>query len=286
MPGIDLIQGVYGPRATVTASTWTPKMTGSMKSQGVLELELNDGKGWHGKNLSFLHELPELLSLTIIDLTIADISPIHCLHRLLSLDVVTYCRTAIHFGEFPGLEKCGLEWRRGSESVFECLTLRDLFVNRYDGTDAVAFGRLTNLEGLAILNAPVVTLEGLQPLRMLRRLRLANLKKLAGLGGIGALESLEELDVNTCSGVNTLDELNSLFRLKRLYLNNVGAIESLEPIDGLPRLERMSFYESTNIIDGDLSPLVRQTHLAKVAFKNRRHYSHSLQQFTERKGTS
>jgi hypothetical protein len=66
----------------------------------------------------------------------------------------------------------------------------------------------------------------------------------------------------------------TLTALKKLHLNNGGAIASLKPLLNLDGLESVMFYESTNIVDGDLSPLLRQKNLARISFQNRRHYSH------------
>ncbi len=44
------------------------------------------------------------------------------------------------------------------------------------------------------------------------------------------------------------------------------------------KLSEVVFYESTNIRDGDLSPLMKHR-LSSVSFQNRRHYSHRREQF-------
>ncbi len=72
--------------------------------------------------------------------------------------------------------------------------------------------------------------------------------------------------------------LASLVKLRTLDLNNDGEIASLKPLDKLIRLERVTFYETTNILDGDLSPIISKN-LSRVAFKNRRHYSHTREEF-------
>ena len=129
-------------------------------------------------------QLPNLRSLKILDLRIASVEPVHRLHGLLQLELITYDKGAIDFAAFPKLERCSYEWRRGSGSLFDCRTLVRLFVNNYDATDLRAFSRLIRLESLAILNAPVQTLDGIGGLTALRSLRLANLKRLTSLAGI------------------------------------------------------------------------------------------------------
>jgi Leucine-rich repeat (LRR) protein len=144
------------------------------------------------------------------------------------------------------------------------------------------FAELRDLCALTLLNAPVRNLDGVRPLRKLRFLRLGNLTRLASLAGIEALTELEELEVHTSPRISSIDPIGSLENVRMLYLNNDGRIESLKPLTKLHRLESVIFYESTDIVDGDLSPLMHQSHLSRVSFKDRPHYSHRRRDVTPR----
>lgn len=275
---ITIQNGAYGRRA-ILHSGWSEQVAESLISLDVAELELNQAKGWHGTDLPFLSDFRRLKAFEIFDFAIKNIEPIHFLRSLKRLAVTTYCSTEIDFSAFPQLESCGLEWRSKATSVFQHKTLRELFVNRYDGKDVDPFATLAGLESLAILNAPVENLHGLATLAKLRRLRLANLKRLTSLGGIEGLANLEELEIHTCRAITSIAEVGSLRELRKLHLNNDGEIESLKPLEKLHNLESVLFYESTNILDGDLSPLLHQKNLSRISFQNRRHYSHQREQF-------
>lgn len=275
---MKLQNGEYGRRAVITSS-WRSGMSRSLGAHDVLELELNYAKGWRGNDLSFLKELPRLRAFTIIDhFELPDLEPVHHLHELRALDVQTYDKTPIRFSEFPHLADCGLEWRPKCESLFSRTTLKKLFLNSYKKKDTDAFSHLTQLEWLAVLNAPVQNLRGLSSLKHLKYLRLANLRQLASLAGIEQLTALEELNIDTCRRIGSIDQVRSLSILRRLHFGNSGKIESLKPLEKLSRLEWVSFAESTNIEDGDLSPLT-QKNLSRVSFQNRRHYSHRREDF-------
>lgn len=276
--GVQLEEGDYGRRAVVSAA-WSAEMTEYLLANNVIELELNTGKGWRGGDLLFLEKLPRLQSFEIFDFAISSVAPIHFLQELRTLHVSTYCQTEIRFSTFPHLVECGLEWRPKAASLFDCATLKNLFVNCYDGRDIAPFIRLGNLESLSVLNAPIENLHGLSSLGRLQFLRLANLRRLKSLLGIERLGVLEMLDVHSCRAVSAIDEVGSLLGLKKFCLNNDGDIESLKPLNKLNGLEWMLFYESTNILDGDLAPLLRQSKLSRVSFKNRRHYSHRREEF-------
>lgn len=278
MTEIEYETGRHGLRAIVK-SAWSYKIGREIQDLECVELELNHAKGWTGDDLSFLSSFSKLKSLKIIDFNIKSIEPIHTLHDLLSLEVITYCKSKIRFSEFPVLEDCALEWRQNSESLFDCIGIKKLFLNNFNGKTISQISKLQNLESLAVLNAPIESLTGIDSLMKLRCLRLANLKKLHSLAGIENLTKLEELDVHTCKKITTINEISGLSALRRLYLNNIGDIASLKPLDALANLETVIFYESTNVVDGDLSPLVRQTKLSRVFFQNRRHYSHKREEF-------
>jgi len=275
---VILEDGIYGRRAVLHGG-WDASLTEYLIRAGVVELVLNQAKGWQGNNLSFLAGLPDLKLFEIFDFNIKDITPIHSLCGLRRLGITTYCSTEIRFSAFSNLQSCALEWRPKATSLFRCRTLKELFVNRYDGKDLIPFSKLTDLESLAILNAPVSNLRGLDGLKKLRLLRLANLKRLSSLAGVEGLGQLEELEVHTCRGIRSIDEVGSLPQLRKLHLNNDGVIESLKPLDRLSCLESVLFYESTNILDGDLSPVFHQKNLRRVSFRNRRHYSHRREEF-------
>jgi hypothetical protein len=132
---------------------------------------------------------------------------------------------------------------------------------------------------MAILNAPVENIRDIIALKNLRSLRLANLKRLTSLAGIEQLTNLEELEIDTCRAIGSIDEVKTLLRLRSLYLNNDGEIPSLKPLKGLTHLESVGFCESTNILDGDLKPLLHGKHLSRISFQNRRHYSHRREDF-------
>jgi Leucine-rich repeat (LRR) protein len=273
IPGLRLEDGAYGLRAVATGR-WSDDLTRWAIDQGVSELELNDGKGGCGSDIRFLSDLSELRAFKIIDLRIQDVAPIHRLGKLLALEVITYCRTPIDFDAFPALEQCNVEWRPRTESLFRRSTLKRLCVNRYAGRDVSPFGQLTALDSLSILTAPIHDLKGLGSLMKLRHLRLGNLRRLTSLSGPEQLVNIEELEIHTCRAIRSIEEIGQLTNLRRLSLSNDGEIDSLRPLAYLVSLESLVFYESTNVVDGDLSPLLGLKNLSNVAFQNRRHYSH------------
>ena len=270
--------GNYGPRM-VMQGVWSSTAAKAFETKGCKELELNHAKGWRGRDLSFLRKMSSSLEwFTIIDFTINDITPVNSMTSLRLLDVNTYCKTEIRFSQFPRLEECSLEWRPKASSLFEHRGLKKLFINKYPGKDLTDFARMTSLESLSLASPRVETLAGVEALTRLRFLGIYVARRLTTLKGVEALTSLEQLEVNDCRRVRDISPVRGLRRLRELHLCNDGEIETLEALTGLRRLEKFIFYESTNILDGDLSVLKELPKLKAVAFMERPHYSHNREE--------
>lgn len=266
-------EGHYGPRLVLN-SAWNPEVAAYMREQQISGLVINYARGWVGTDISFLSDVPFLTEFVIVDWKIKDITPIHFLSQARAVQVSTYCKTPLHFECFPELEDCGLTWREGSESLFDCKGLKRLFISDYTGRESTVFSGMAALQSLSISGGRLTCVGGLRGLKDLRFLGLYHLKQLAELSGIEALDCLEELEITDCRAVNQIDPVAGLINLRKLVLSNDGAISSLKPLLHLRRLEWVTFPESTNIVEGDLTPLLTLPRLRKVAFKNRRHYTH------------
>jgi hypothetical protein len=70
--GIQIERGESGSRA-VAESAWSGEMTEHLLENGIVEIELNHGKGWRGTDVSFPARLPQLMAFKIIDLTISSV---------------------------------------------------------------------------------------------------------------------------------------------------------------------------------------------------------------------
>ncbi|WP_340614668.1 hypothetical protein [Xenorhabdus thailandensis] len=274
-------EGRYGVLAVVR-SEWNKRIEKEILRKGCTEIEFNHAKGWElrGDELPSLEALPDLLGISILGFNIKSIDSIHSLKKLRYLGISTYCNTPIRFENFPDLEGCSFDWRKKSDSLFECRNLKGLGLGKYPYNDLKPFQFLTKLERLTLMTSRIKSLEGIDHLKNMTYLSLANLRGLTSLDGIEHLSKLENLDINTCRKITHINQLETLENLKEVFINNCNEIESLKPLRNLKKLEKVLFYESTNIVDGDLSPLLdRSPPLTAVAFMKRKHYSHSWDDF-------
>lgn len=281
VPGAYVIEpGQYGPKLVLTGD-WDDRLLAEVRRHAVVELEVNYARGFCGRDLEFLAKTPHLLRLVLIAYNINDITPIHNLHNLRAIDIGSREKTPIDFTQFPVLEDCGLEWRPKATSVFGCQRLKRLWINRYSGRETSAFSSLATLEQLYIATSPVSDLHGCAALHRLRDLGLYNLHELSSLAGIEALHSLNNLDMEVCRAITSIEQVAQLRNLEKLSLGNCGSIASLTPVAGLGRLRWVLFWGSTNVKDGNIAPVASLPALEKVAFQNRRHYSHRCEELPQ-----
>ncbi len=273
-----IIDGKYD-KCAVVSSEWNEDIQNYIITNNISEIELNYAKGWKGKDLTFLKSFQDLKALTIIDWNIPDISPINTLRHLKYLKVSTYCKTEIDFSKFNVLEECILEWRNKATSLFQSKSIKRLFLNKYSGKDTSKFSEMSQLEKLSVANSPISNIEGLSNLKNLKFLGLYNLKKLESLSPLEELINLIELEINGCKTIDDVSVLSTLIKLKKLELNDIGEIISIKNLISLIDLESFLFIESTNIVDGDLSPLKSMKRLKNISFQERKHYSHKRNDF-------
>jgi hypothetical protein len=271
-------KGDTGTKAILTGP-WNEKVHRDLIDRRPNELVLNSSFGWRGTNIDFVQDYSWLKSISILNFRTEDVSAVHGLRELSQLEIITYCKTKLDFAAFPHLKVCSLEWRSSAMSLFECVTLEKLFLNRYKGHSSEPFGQLINLKELSILNGPIREIVSLQKLQQLESLRLAGLSKLNSLEGVEVLSTLRHLEIDGCRGISNVEPLSQLQGLKLLEISDMGTIASLYSLRELTGLQKLLFPGSTNIVDGDLSVLSSLKNLRVIAFQNRRHYSHRCEDF-------
>jgi internalin A len=218
-------------------------------------------------DVSFLAQIPSLRGLVLNGGGVRDLSPVQALGALetLTLNTPAKPKLPLDFAAFPALKTLRMYWNAGFESVFGCESLEALFVFGPPDPDLARFGTLPRL----------------------RRLEVSQGRKLVSTAGVGgsvrflglyqqaalsALEGLPALDVLAIEGAKQLGELRTVHTLKTLKAANCGDIASLAPLRGLDRLEEFFAWESTRVLDGDLSVLLELPRLRTLGMRDRREY--------------
>jgi len=150
------------------------------------------------------------------------------------------------------------------------LVLRSFKSSRKNFEDFPANGSVKYLE-LTLAN--MTSFKGVSVLGKVKRIELHYCLKLESDTGLSEVsDSLEWLHINQSKKFYLDEELVGLSELKVLCLNNCAPLPDLEFLDRFPRLVDFRFV-GTNVLSGDLSPIIRHPTLCSVGFLNKRHYN-------------
>lgn len=266
----------------IARGRWTEALASRLSSGGVRRLVLNYACGFDELSLDFLVGAP-LRELVIIDRRLQDLGPVHTLGATLEkLEVVTSADLRIDLAQFPRLKHLSADWAQISDSVEHADELTDLFLLRFAEPDLEVLQCLSQLQSLRFKDRPKFeSLSGVEDLHELRELGIYLATRLADVSGVAGLENLESLTLEACKRITHLEPLRDLTKLRHLNVSDSGDIDSLAPLSKLQRLESLYLYESTRVLDDDLSPVAALPALSDFRMRSRRSYRPSVPEIHE-----
>ncbi|HUM52620.1 MAG TPA: hypothetical protein PK431_12430 [Chitinophagales bacterium] len=245
-------------------------------------------------NSEFLKQIPWTKNLIIIKLDL-NLNGLQYLTELEFLHVEPNNSQDIDFSFHNSLKKVSIKWTKGRNSIFKCKSVTDIHLFNYRSNDLSSFINLSNLNSIGLTISTIKSMFGIEllatklkcvSLRYCSKLEdLSPLKKLTGLNklelfSIPKLTSLSFLINSTIQIIGiekckSIKDINHVFSLKNLKV--LGLIDSVPftSISEIPKLSNLeSFYIGhTNIIDGDLKPLLNLKNLKRCFITNRKHYN-------------
>ncbi len=130
-----------------------------------------------------------------------------------------------------------------------------------------------NLSYLELNWANIKNFDGIEKLKNLKRLELHYCVKLESDFGLSQLtDTLEFLHINTSKKFKFTDELLQLKKLRVLCLNACGPVDNLDFLKNFPNLIDFRFVD-TNVLDGNLNPILDHPTIRTVGFLNKKHYN-------------
>lgn len=185
------------------------KLIDKGKADGI---NLNYIRNWR-TDLEPLRNLKSIKCLIVNDYPPSwqyDYSAVQTLTGLQHLSINTTDKKEIDFSAFPNLTSVALTWRPNAKSLFSCVQLQRLFLNRYTGQDLSEVSTLKNLKYLRVNLGSVVSLKGLEEITGLEELMLMQATKLEDIENILALKHLKRLRVDNCKRVRNISAVKKM----------------------------------------------------------------------------
>lgn len=248
------------------------------QQHGLSHIAVIPFRGFTGTSLDFLRDYPEVRGIALSDAAKIGITGLRFLEQSLKDLGVGDNRQALDLSRFPKLEVFSGDWHPKLRISDDCTSLRGLYLSRYrpKSKNLTELADLPALEQLALVQSPLTSIEGIGRFGRLTRLELAYLTKLESVAALEELADgrLDFLHCDVCKKIRDHGSVTKVPSLRVVRFNGGGEIPSIGFLDDLPHLEEFRFVD-TNVIDGDLRPLLR---LKSVGFFNKKHYSHTPEQ--------
>ncbi len=228
-------------------------------------------------DLSFLKDFPSLLYLEI-DGHKQKINTRHLdgLANLRGLKI-SDPGGGLDFSCFPELENFWGDWHQDNRNISSCRELRRLSIWHFKPTtrDLSEFAGLVRVEDLSVIQSSLASLSGIEALEDLRYLCVGYAPKLESLDAFAKYESgIREIDFETVKAIRSYEPIADIPRLRRLMLFKCAPMPNVKWMAAMKHLDFFSFVE-TNVVDGDLSPLLGLPRLRYVGTMGKKHYSHT-----------
>ncbi|MEO8515930.1 MAG: hypothetical protein ABI426_04255 [Flavobacterium sp.] len=266
----------------------------SIKKLNIKEIELNDLFGFNMFDLNFVDQINWVEGIKIIKSDGVNSNDLKRLENIRKF-VNNYSSEPVDFLSFKKLEKADILWSKGRENILECENLESLTIHKLKLKDLKDFKKLKNLKNLSLINSSLESLEGIEDLENLESLEICINKNLNNLTSLSKLNNLKWLKLEKCSKLEDITPIKDcidisfisildckkiinnevifkLIHLNVLAINNSGEIKSIHGIEEMKNLERFIIYNS-NVIDGDLKPLIRLKNLKWCKFSDKKHYN-------------
>ncbi|WP_139346547.1 leucine-rich repeat domain-containing protein [Sinomonas mesophila] len=267
----------------VVTRPWTAQSARIFEEGRAHRLVLNCALGFNEPSLEFLRGLP-IRELQIIDRRLTTLEPIYSLAPTLeSLHVTTHPDLKIRLTELPRLHSLGAFWAQVKDTIGQIAGLEHLFLLTYTPDDLEPLSSHVALETLRMKDRPKLSsLAGLSQFPKLDQLGIYLASRLKDISALRSRSAIRELELESCKKLKKIDDLAECVGLRRLNLADCGDIESLGPLRGLTQLEELYLYESTKILDQDLSPIAGLPRLRILRMMNRRGYNPSVHELQAR----
>jgi len=246
---------------------------------GVDAVGVSPGIGFRDDDISFLRRIPNLRGVVMPRAGKYDLKVLAEL-PLLRLLVLAEFTQAVNASIWPHLHELSVDWHTRLVLPSAGTPLTNLSMWKYKGgTDLAGLPLYPNLENLFLAQGSLQSLDGVERFRALRTIECVYMPKLRRVGAIGSL-TVEAVRFQNCPQIEDLAALAACPELKSLRLSKCAPLPNLSFLDDFSKLEDFRFV-NTNIIDGNLKPLLR---LKSIGSLDKRHYRPSVAEVKQRIG--
>jgi hypothetical protein len=170
------------------------------------------------------------------------------------------------------LVELGLHWRKNIKGLENCSKLHSLFLTEYTEKNLSFIQNAPTVRELIIKTGSMTGLAGIESCQDLESIYLANCRSLKSIGALNHHPNLKSIELDLCggkSGIQDFHKLTDLPGLEKLIVFDCK-LPSIHFITQIPSLKKVILRGRTEIMDGDVRPLLR---VPEVNYQNRANYN-------------
>lgn len=236
-------------------------------------------RNFHSADLSFIAKFPQITALSIANCTAVKLPSFEHLPGLTTLGLGGGKQIA----DLSPLTQLTLVYGLWGKGVIGLSQLDQLTFVKFNGCRAdslESLGLPQNVEDLRLVRGNLGSIEGIGRLKKLTHVWLCALNRLTSLSDIDAATNLQRAEFECLKQVQDFHILGRCKNLKHLNLLENGSLPSMDWIRGNQSLESLGLF--TNVLDGDLTPVLDLPHLVSFGADNKKHYRPSAKELERR----
>jgi len=255
---------------------WNMEIEKYIVNNNIQALYFNYVKGWIGNDFSFLSNLKSLLLLNIINTSSYGLSSISDLHILKYLSLNVHANELINFSKLNNLTHVYLNYWKKAESIFNCNSIKELYISNIKKDHIDKIQNLTNLVDLTIGSSNIDNINFIKIMPNLKRLKILDCRNVSDISALKN-RNLELVRFEGSTKIYDYDVIGTIKGLKILNISDANIIKSIKFTQSLIELQGFSFAGAKTIVeDGDLTILTNLPNLSMLMFASRKHYTHKL----------
>lgn len=232
---------------------------------------------FRNRDINFFKKIDFIEKININSTGIKNYDVLQCLYNLKSL-IIEDPEGIVNLDHNMSLEELTIRMNKNVKGLDKLKNIKRLCLYWYNpkSKSLIELKEMSKLEELQIVGSSIESFKGCVHLKSLKKIELNYMRKLQYIDELEKLNNtLKILKFNCCKKIINHEYVVCLSNLEKLSFDECSDIKSIAFIKKMPNLKWFVFM-NTNICDGNIDYCKG---LEYVAFTNKRHFSHKLNDF-------
>ncbi|WP_302762132.1 hypothetical protein [Phocaeicola coprocola] len=171
--------------------------------------------------------------------------------------------------------------KKTCKSIFECISLENLFLDHYLCKSSFEFEHLTKLKRIGLTKTNLMEFYAINNMPYLEHIGIGYNPNLTSLEWLDGNESLTSISLKNCKNINNWEIIGSMNNIKQITIDSCGILPSLNFLKKLTNLQEIRILGSTYIKDNKIKEILEMPQLKYIFIPVKKEYDITLQDLNE-----